>query len=475
MAFNDLKKKLNPDYSVDPTDMDPQSAAAGQGFSALGRGAINAIQDGPAISKAPMEGIEPDYNSPVDFIAGGIGAKLGSALARDSAGILSNEIGSIGRNIKATSEPKMVPKGTFKNKFNVDAYHGTKADIQAFDPNTLGASTNAKSAKKAFFFAEDPSTASDYADLSPSRAELRSRTADSEALWDKASQHYDEITQAHGDKARLPHVYDELASNYTPEQMDSMGFKRVPETDPAYQKYRQAHDAAVANDAGAHFDFAREIPRKEEELATLLRNSPESRSKGIDTWTKSIQNVNDILSGKKVEKYPSPTEYLQEKLQQYQAFLDQAQQAVSPEGVQAYNAQLAQTKKALDDMKVQAKLAKTGQNVLPVKLRMENPYIHDFEGADYRDTPYSEIIDKAKAAGHDSVMFKNTYDPADPENRVLQNIYSVFDPRQVRSKFAAFDPKKSKSGDLSAALGGVSAGAGLFNGLKQKLQGDNGI
>ena len=69
-------------------------------------------------------------------------------------------------------------------------------------------------------------------------------------------------------------------------------------------------------------------------------------------------------------------------------------------------------------------------NIRPVKLRMENPYVHDFRGAEYRDKAYNDIIREAKANGHDGVILKNTYDGGPQDD-----IYVVFKPDQIASKF----------------------------------------
>lgn len=52
-------------------------------------------------------------------------------------------------------------------------YHGTRSNIESFDPSKLGSSTKAASAKKAFFFAEKPELAADYADLAPNPTGLK--------------------------------------------------------------------------------------------------------------------------------------------------------------------------------------------------------------------------------------------------------------------------------------------------------------
>jgi hypothetical protein len=52
-------------------------------------------------------------------------------------------------------------------------YHGTTVDIPEFKHDAKGLSTGAQSAKKGFFFASDPSTASDYADLAREKGVIR--------------------------------------------------------------------------------------------------------------------------------------------------------------------------------------------------------------------------------------------------------------------------------------------------------------
>ena len=46
-----------------------------------------------------------------------------------------------------------------KQGFNIDAFHGTVAEISEFDPGLLGTTTDAPSARKAFFFSREADTA----------------------------------------------------------------------------------------------------------------------------------------------------------------------------------------------------------------------------------------------------------------------------------------------------------------------------
>jgi hypothetical protein len=104
-----------------------------------------------------------------------------------------------------------------------------------------------------------------------------------------------------------------------------------------------------------------------------------------------------------------------------------------------------------------------GQNVLPVRLRGDKSNIHvkDYEGQGYRDSTYADEMSAAQADNKSGVLFKNTFDPADPHNRVEQDIAAVFEPNQVRSVNAAFDPRFKDSALLLAGQAGTPQAAPL--------------
>jgi hypothetical protein len=87
--------------------------------------------------------------------------------------------------------------------------------------------------------------------------------------------------------------------------------------------------------------------------------------------------------------------------------------------------------------------------VYPVHLRMENPFIHDFAGQHYREVSYDSLLQQAIAAGHDSAIFKNTFDPGP----AMSDIAVVFSPEQIRSVHAQFDPAARASSDLLRQAG----------------------
>jgi hypothetical protein len=100
-----------------------------------------------------------------------------------------------------------------------------------------------------------------------------------------------------------------------------------------------------------------------------------------------------------------------------------------------------------------------GQNVGVYKLKgnKDNLHVKDYEGQGYRDTTYSDEMDKAIKNKKQGVLFKNTFDPGDPNNRVEQDIAAVFEPNQIRSKFAAFDPRFKNSGNVLAGTAAIPA------------------
>jgi hypothetical protein len=78
------------------------------------------------------------------------------------------------------------------------------------------------------------------------------------------------------------------------------------------------------------------------------------------------------------------------------------------------------------------RLAGGGPNVRPTRLRMDNPFVYDFAGNDYREITFADLMRQAQEAGHDGVILKNTRDGGP-----VDDIYAVFSADQIRS---AYDP-----------------------------------
>jgi hypothetical protein len=135
-----------------------------------------------------------------------------------------------------------------------------------------------------------------------------------------------------------------------------------------------------------------------------------------------------------------------------------------------------------------ANIADNGPGVYPTRLRMDNPQTIDFSTLDdpilakYSKNPgdhptykgMGELIDRAKSLGHDSMILKGIKDVTggDMYNGVQrrQDQYVVFDPSQVRSKFATFDPARKGDSDIMAAGGlGVPAVGNVYDDPKYSI------
>ena len=224
--------------------------------------------------------------------------------------------------------------------FNIDAFHGTKGDIESFDPGLLGATTGAPSARRGFFFSADPETAHNYIEMS--------------SLEDVRPSLINEIENTVEDLGKEVLALDEEVNK---------------------QKYNINSKTHGNNWRSARKDFVNEYVQK-----TKLKEKDQ-------------------------------------KLQNYKRILREEQDFES----------------------------KTGGNILPVKLRLQNPLEYDFGGKAYRDVTYNDLLKQAQEAGNDGAIFRNTTDGGG-----VTDIYVVFEPSQIRSRYAAFDPKEGASGSLIA-------------------------
>lgn len=212
--------------------------------------------------------------------------------------------------------------------FNVDAFHGTKGDIESFDPGLLGVTTGAPSARRGFFFSADPETANRYTEM----ADLR-------------------------------------------------------QIDPS--RYEEMVDS-INDEATEYFDSV--IREKQRRISYAQKNN-------------------------------QPTDFLIEELRD--TFLE---------------------KNAYIESKLYSKGA-MGDNILPVKLRLQNPLEYDFGGQSYRDVSYNNLLKQAQEAGNDGAIFRNTTDGGG-----VTDIYVVFEPSQIRSRYAAFDPNEAPTGQSALKM-----------------------
>lgn len=108
--------------------------------------------------------------------------------------------------------------------------------------------------------------------------------------------------------------------------------------------------------------------------------------------------------------------------------------------------------------------AKPDAHVFEGYARLKNPKTVQGDGLRRFDPLPADEINAARDAGHDGVAFRNFDDGGEG----VGDYTVVFDPRNVRSKRAAFDPSKKDSPDLlaSALLGTAAAGGATIAGAE---------
>lgn len=99
--------------------------------------------------------------------------------------------------------------------------------------------------------------------------------------------------------------------------------------------------------------------------------------------------------------------------------------------------------------------------------RMERPLVVDWKnvaepgmGEQYNSYDMTKLIDRARAQGHDGIQINGIRDVGGPQSQ-----YLFFEPDQLRSRFAKFDPRNLGSGDL---LGGIATSALLAQFLQEQ-------
>jgi hypothetical protein len=104
-----------------------------------------------------------------------------------------------------------------------------------------------------------------------------------------------------------------------------------------------------------------------------------------------------------------------------------------------------------------------GQNIIPARVRGKLFEI-DVEGATMSDLDDSQLYkwaQEAKEKGFDGLKIKNFSDNADYGTYTPATHYLIFDPKNIRSTNAEFDPTKADSADLLSSVGATSALRGI--------------
>ena len=108
-----------------------------------------------------------------------------------------------------------------------------------------------------------------------------------------------------------------------------------------------------------------------------------------------------------------------------------------------------------------AGIGRGAPNIMPLKVRGSQFSVTDFGGKDWNERDAFNAIAAAKAAGKDGATFTNIKDGLLSGD--IGQTFAITDPTKVRSRFAAFDPKKRDSRDLLASMGLLGLlGAGAY-------------
>jgi hypothetical protein len=111
-----------------------------------------------------------------------------------------------------------------------------------------------------------------------------------------------------------------------------------------------------------------------------------------------------------------------------------------------------------------------GQNLIPARVRGNLMEI-DVDGATMSDLSESQLYEWAKEAkekNFDGLKILNFSDNADYGNYLPATHYLIFDPSNIRSVNAAFDPVKTGSSNLLAGGAAAAVGAGALTRQQQE-------
>lgn len=289
-------------------------------------------------------------------------------------------------------------------------YHGTTGDVEKFRLDLLGEATGAESAKKGFFFARDPISPPEGTVVQPGSGP---RTASGYSMIGGDREYRDAMRKAA--VAEKNRNWDEYEKQM--QIAEDFAMSRVNKSQELVAKYGEARDVMIDKVQNAFYN------------------------------KKLTQQEAEALDQKFRELMPYGW-YNQFSKEQFDALKAEIRKT-APDGLakQASNSIdefiKIKNERALDEQ------TQSGSNVIPAALRYKNPLVYDFKGSAYRDTTYAELVERARQQGNDAVILKNTYDPGAGKAELV-DVGVVFDPSQIRSRFAAFDPTRTKEGNILA-------------------------
>lgn len=322
--------------------------------------------------------------------------------------------------------------------FEPDWYHGSTGDIRSFDKGLLGESTGAESAKKGFFFARDPQNP-------PASMLKKSNDPAAEEMLRKLGIPEEEIARLN--TVSMAGQGAETASGYA-----QIGGSR---------QYKEATRKAAAAEKKGNWDEYETQMGLAEDIAIgdqqYLQGITAKYGDSRDEMLSKIQNA--IYSKQLPQK---EAELLDAKVKQlmpygwYNSYSNPQLDGLKKEIQNLTGSDASDVIKSIErfqsikNERALAEKTQEGGNVMPVALRYKNPLVYDFQGSTYRDQTYADLIEQAIRENKDAVILKNTFDPGAGPSKLI-DVGVVFEPDQIRSRFAAFDPLRKTAATAAAA------------------------
>ena len=363
---------------------------------------------------------------------GGMGFLRPGAVAPQDEALRLAEQRALQMGQSANPEVRMLQQG-----YEPDWYHGTTGDITRFRRDLLGESTGAESAKKGFFFARDPQNPP---------ASMLNNVQDKEILQflQQGGLSPQEIAQSasmkgHGAETAVGYAKMGGSREYKNALRQARSAEKSGNWDEYEKQMAIAEDSAIKRNQNlqslvASYGDKRDVMLDEINKAFLNKKLPQEDAVALDKQLKKL--MPDYWYTKDPQKHlPSIKAELIKNVGQ-----DKAKPALN----------------AIDDFmknyneRMLMEHTEEGGNVMPVALRYKKPMVHDFGGNSYRDQTYSDLVDQALRGGHDALILKNTFDPGAGPSKLI-DVGVVFDPDQIRSRFAAFDPLRKTAATAAAA------------------------
>jgi hypothetical protein len=410
--------------------------AAGAGTRAAGQAISDAMihQTGP-LASGPLSALAPRM-AMTNVVPNSAGKSLMDKAPQAEALRLAQERAAE-LSQSANPETRMLQQG-----YEPDWYHGSTGDIKKFNQNLLGESTGAKSAEKGFFFARDPSTPP---------AHMLEHDPESLALLEKIGATIPPKPTMKGHGAETASSY--AGAGGSREYKEAMRQAKSAEKSKNwgdYEKYMMKAEDAVTEDMRYRQGLVAQHGDARDDMLEKIKNAwygPQNADR-FKNMSQSDYEAHDRLFNE-LMPYGWYTSPLYDK-PQFKNLIDKISSVTgekhSKEAIDAINKY-----RSVHNERMAADV-ESGANVLPVALRYKNPMYHDFEGKSYREQTYSDLVDEAKRKGHDALILKNTFDPGGSGgNAKMVDVGVVFDPDQIRSRFAAFDPLRKTAATAAAA------------------------